>query len=83
MFGRHVVGALVCLATVVAPQGGAARVALTHVEEVLFGTVGRVATVLAYKDLGAALAVGVLLAHTMDLPQVGFKGAALCEGLVT
>lgn len=82
MLRGHVVGALMCLVAVVAAQGLAARVALAHVEEVLVGLVGRVAAVLAHEDLGATLAVGILLENAMDLPQVGLEGAALCEGLV-
>ena len=77
------VGVVMRLAPVVASQGRAAGVALTHVQEVLVRSVGRVAAVFTHKDLGAALAVGVLLPHAVDLPQVGLQGAALGEGLLT
>lgn len=56
--------------------------ALPHVEEVLVRSAGRVAAVLADKDLGAALAVRVLLLHAVDLPHVGLQGAALGKGLL-
>lgn len=58
------------LPPVVATQGRAARVALPHMEEVLIRMVGGVATVLTNKDLGASLAVGILLVDAMDLPHV-------------
>ena len=75
------VGVLVGLPPVVAPQGRAARVALPDVDEVLVGPVGGETAVLAHKDLGASLAVGVLLVDPVDLPLVGLQGAALREGL--
>lgn len=71
------------LAAVVAAQGRAPGVALPDMEEVLVGAAGREAAVFTNEDLGAALAVGVLLVHAVDLPHVRLQGAALSEGLLT
>ena len=71
------------LPPVVAPQSRAARVALPHVDKVLVGPVGGEAAVLTHKDLGASLAVGVLLMNPVDLPLVGLQRAALRESLFT
>lgn len=68
---------------IVSPQGWAARVMLSYMYEVFIWSPRREATVLTNKDLGAALAVGVLLPHAMNLPQVGFQRAALSEGFLT
>lgn len=83
MFSWNAGGTFVGMATVVAAQGGASRMALAYMEEVFIGSVGGEATVLAHKDLGAPLAIGVLLADTVDLPHVGLEGAPLGEGLFT
>ena len=71
------------LPAVVAPQGGAPRVTLPHVDEVVVGPVGGEAAVLTHKDLGASLAVSVLLEDAVDLPLVGLQRAALRERLLT
>lgn len=68
---------------IVSPQGRAARMMLTNMDEIFIRSSRGEATVLAHKDLGAPLAVGILLPHPMDLPQVGLQGAALSEGFLT
>lgn len=55
---------------VVSAQSRTFRMPLAHVHEVLIGSAGSEAAVLTDKDLGAALPVGVLLPHTVDLAQV-------------
>ena len=67
----------------VSPQGRTARMMLTNMYEVFVWSSSGEATVLTHKDLGAALAIGVLLPHAVDLPQVGLQGAALGEGFLT
>ena len=76
-------GLLLGVFAVVPPQGRAAGVTLTHMQEVLLGPRGGEAAVFAHEDLGAALAVGVLLSHAVDLAQVRLQGAALGEGFLT
>jgi len=51
-------------------------------QQVLLGA-RRVAALLAHVQLVAALLVGVLLAHAVDLLHVGLQRAALRERLVT
>lgn len=71
------------LAAIIPAEGGASRMALSHVEEVLIGAARGVTTVLAHEDLGASLAVGVLLVDAVDLPHVRLQRAALREGFLT
>lgn len=71
------------LAAVVPSQGGTTRVALSHVEEVLIRAARGVTAILTHKDLGASLAVGVLLVDAVNLPHVRLQRATLGEGLLT
>lgn len=68
---------------VVTPKRGAARVLLSHVQEILVWSAGSEAAVLAHEDLGASLAVRVLLTHTVDLAQVRLQRASLRERFIT
>lgn len=73
---------LMGLAAVVPAEGGTARVALSHMEEILIRAAWGVTTILTHKDLGASLAVGILLVNAVNLPHVGLQRAALCEGFL-
>lgn len=71
------------LAAIIPAEGRASRVTLPHMEEVLIRAARGVTTILAHKDFGASLAVGVLLMDAVDLPHVRLQRAALCEGFLT
>lgn len=62
-----------CLAAIVPAQGGTARVALPHMEEIFIRAARGVTTILTHKNLRASLAVGVLLVDAMNLPHVGLQ----------
>ncbi len=68
---------------VITAQCRAAGVLLSDVEKVFVRPVGGEAAVLAHEDLGAPLAVCVLLPDAVDLPQVRLQRAALREGFLT
>lgn len=70
------------LAAIIPAKGGASRMTLSHVEEVLVRAAGGVTTILTHKDFGASLTVGVLLMDAVDLPHVRLQRAALREGLL-
>lgn len=70
------------LAAIIPAEGRASRVTLPHVEEVLVRAAGGVTAILAHKDLGASLPVGVLLVDAVDLPHVRLQRAALREGFL-
>lgn len=82
MICRRQAACLAAVATVVSAEGGAPRVALLHMQEVFIRAAGGVTTVLAHKDLGTSLSVGVLLVDAVNLSHVGLQGASLREGLV-
>lgn len=58
-------------------------VELAQVAVILSAAAAGEATFLAHEELGAALAIGIVLLNAVDLLQVGLQGAALGEGLVT
>ncbi len=68
---------------VITAQRRAAGVLLSDVEKVFVRPAGGEAAVLAHEDLGAPLAVCVLLPDAVDLPQVRLQRAALREGFLT
>lgn len=70
------------LAAVVPAEGRTTRVALSHMKEVLIRATRGVTAVLTHKDLGASLAVGILLVNTVNLPHMGLQRAPLCEGFL-
>lgn len=69
--------------TIVPAKSGTARVALSYMKEILIRATGGVAAILTHKDLGASLAIGILLVNAVNLPHVGLQRAALGEGLLT
>lgn len=73
---------LVGLAPVIPAEGGASRMTLSHMEEVLVRAAWGVTAVLTHKDLGTSLAVGVLLMDAVDLPHVRLQRTSLCEGFL-
>lgn len=71
------------LAAIVPAEGRTAGVTLPNMEKVLIWAARRVTAVLTDKDLGASLAVGILLVDAVDLPHVGLQRASLSEGFLT
>lgn len=71
------------LTTVVPAESRAARVALSHMEEVLIRPAWCITTILTHKDLGASLAVSILLMYAMNLSHMGLQRATLCESFLT
>lgn len=73
---------LVGLAAIIPAKGGASRMTLSHVEEVLVRATWGITTILTHKDFGTSLTVGVLLMDAVDLPHVRLQRASLREGLL-
>lgn len=76
-------GTLEHVFAVITAQRRAARVLLSHVQEIFIRSARGEAAVLTHEDLRASLTVRVLLPHAVDLTQVRLQRAPLRERFIT